>query len=296
MTQWVHRFQDELLAKGNHSPTTVNHYCHDLDLFVRFLHTFAPYIERPHSITQSEIEAFLNYMALERGNNKTSLRRRLISLRVFFRHLIGQGFLTHDPTSSVKTYRPEKKPPVVLSRDEALRLLEATKTTRFPQRDYAIFHLFLSCGCTLSEVIGLSLRDIDPHSGIIFLRGRSESMRVLPMPPGCREAVLEYAAIRPKAPGGTNFFLNRFGEGITKGAIYYAFRHALNRAEINKPGLSIRSLKYTCIALLWEAGVSLYMIQRIAGHTSLASIKGYSWLGPRGDDPLAWRWRHPLDG
>src|SRR5690606_37480083 len=123
-----------------------------------------------------------------------------------------------------------------------------------------------------------------------------EARRSLRLSPGCLEALREYAECRPKAPAdGRRFFLNRRGEPVTKGAVYHAFRIALKRAGIRRDGLTVHSLRHTCIALLWEAGVSIKVLQQFAGHRSLATTRTYRWAGPRPRSPQLWDGVHPVD-
>src|SRR5690606_11285577 len=101
-----------------------------------------------------------------------------------------------------------------------LRLLEAAKTTHHPARDHAIFRLFLTSGCTLSELIGLKLEDVDLASGWIRFMGRGGISRTLPLSAGASAALARYLEIRAKAPADPHaLFLNRLGRPVTKGAV-----------------------------------------------------------------------------
>lgn len=298
MSGWIVRFLHHLKTVEGKSENTLRHYAHDLDLFSRYLKAQTPWIVTPGDVTADIITDFLTYMRLIRGNSPSSNRRRLVSLRRFFAYLMETGEIEHNPAEPVPQERHVRQPTPTLTRAEAQRLLEAAKTTQFPTRDYAIFRLFLSCGCTLSELLALTVYDYDANRDAITFHGRNGTTRRLSLSPTCSDAIRTYLRDRPKAPAAKSLFLNRRHQAITKGAIYHAFRHALHRAGIDRPGITIHSLRRTCLTLLWENGMSLHALQQIAGHTSLATTKGYTVNGKaraRVDAPLPGRWKDPFE-
>lgn len=288
----------ELLAAFGASENTIRHYGHDLALFLRFLQRHKARVVDPSQIRPETIRDFLSYLSHGRGNSKASVRRRLAAVRRFMRHLYEIGATPFDPAAHLALTARRKGHPTVLTRDEALRLLEASKMSRFPRRDHAIFRLFLTCGCTLSELIRLRLPDYNPVEETITFSGGRQRPRTLPLPEACRDALEQYLEERPPVRAGRRIFLNRRGEPITKGAVYHAFRLALRRAGIEKEGLTVHSLRHTCLALLWQAGISLHVLHEVAGHHSLATTREYAWAGPRQKGPAAGTWRahHPLEG
>lgn len=293
LAPWIVPFLVHLETAEGKSKSTVRHYAHDLDLFSRYLSAYAPWVVTPEDVTSQIITGFLRYMRVVRGNSATSTKRRLSSLRRFFGYLVQCGEISHDPTAPLPMVQSRSRPAPALTREEALRFLEASKTTSFPTRDHAIFRLFLTCGCTLSELLDLKVGDFDPDESTITFRGRSR--RTLSLPPACRQALLDYLSDRPKAPASSQLFLNRLGRGIKRGAVYYAFDLILRRSGINKPGLTIHSLRRTCLTLLWEAGISLHALQQIAGLSSLGSTREYIQVEARPSSHPPWKWQHPLE-
>ena len=82
---------------------------------------------------------------------------------------------------------------------------------------------------------------------------------------------------------------------MTKGTIYHAFRLVLRRAGIERPEITVHSLRRTCLTLLWEDGMSLHALQQIAGHTSLSTTKGYAESQIRGGTLLPGKWKDPFE-
>src|SRR5690606_11301716 len=127
----------------------IRHYGHDLELFLRYLNRYHPSVTTPQKVTASIVRRYLKHTVGVRGNSPASNRRRLASLKKFFRHLRQRGVVDADPTARVQMEKFVRRPPTRLTLNEAARILEASKTTSFPHRDLAIFQLFLTCGCTL---------------------------------------------------------------------------------------------------------------------------------------------------
>ena len=278
------------------SDNTVRHYAHDLEMFRRYLSRCRPKVRSLDDVRAVTILGFLRYMTGVRGNKSQSARRRLAALRGLFAYLREQFGYRLDPTEAIRVKAAPRKPPVTLDLSECRRLLEAAKTTSFPDRDHAIFYLFLTTGCTLSELTALCLEDVQLHSGLVYFTGRRKTQRAVRLSPGCLEALRRYAKERPKAPAsGRTFFLNRRGEPVTKGAVYHSFRLALKAAGIRREGITIHSLRHTCFALLWKAGISMQVLRSFAGHRSIASTRIYKTAGSRPSPPVPWDWVHPLD-
>ena len=152
-----------LCSEKELSPRTTIHYGHDVTMFMRYvakqLGTNRRQI-RINDITPSHIQAFLDYLQEERGNNCRSTKRRLAALRSFFDYAIDTSPAARDsfrnPALAVLTPAPPESIPQPLTAEEAISLLRAARAHGpNPKRDYAIIRLFLHCGARLSEVLQL---------------------------------------------------------------------------------------------------------------------------------------------
>lgn len=291
----IDTFLQVMHATNELSTNTLRHYYHDLQLFTRFLSTTYGQTVPVGEIDPFDVDAFLHEQA-RRGNSLSSQKRRLAALRRFFEAMEKWGYTDRDPTEDVPGRIVPPNRPTTLTLDEALRFLEASKGTRYPSRDYAIFYLFLVLGCTLSELLRLRRSDVSLSAQTVRIWGRGGVTRTLPLSDRSCKVLAAYLKTRPKAPAdSTALFLNRRGDRITKGAVYHAFGLILPKAGIAKERITIHSLRHTCFALLWQAGVSLRVMQRLAGHQSLASTRIYEWAGERPPTPRRWMGVHPLE-
>lgn len=276
LEKWVQLFVDHLAAQSLVSESTINHYTHDLWLMLRYLITFKPDAMSPQAIDQPTILDFIKHMSEIRSNRPASVRRRVASINRFFQFLVSQGVIDENPVDGIEKIRERPRRPVVLTRSECNRILEAAKTTSQPTRDYAIFKLFLSCGCTLSELLGLDVNDFDPDEKTISFVGRDGYRRTVSLPPDCYKALIDYFEVRPKAPADRALFVNRHGQRITKGAVYHAFRLILVRARIERKDVTIHTLRHTCLTMMWQDGAGIFQLQQIAGHASLSTTRKYT--------------------
>lgn len=257
---------------------TLFHYGHDLALFTRFIERIERKKAREIPVTvvnSRSIEAFLDDQTHRRNNQVSSNRRRLACLRGLVRFLTLLGALPGESNPSVDLPNKSTRPPTFLRPPEQRALLDAARTAApNPVRDYAIFLLFLHCGCRLSEVLRLEPADIDLRKGVVRISNGDDTERVVPLTLEAHRAVAAYMARRPKGTA-PQLFLNRAHQPITKGAIYHAFNRCLSVAGIRRPRISIQSLRNTYIKGLIDHGYPRHRIQELSGNRSPAALNPY---------------------
>ena len=181
----VLRFGQYLSAHA-YSVHTVRNYCSDIEVFIRYLigngtvhlckvdpgesqlELDASELSR---LSPATIGAYVSYLFLE-GNSKASIKRRLASVKAFFRFKCRQEDFPDNPALLVSAPKSTSKPPVFLSVNEAFALVESagTKQTFFSIRDRAILEILYSTGIRVAELCALSLFDLDPGAGQIAVK------------------------------------------------------------------------------------------------------------------------------
>lgn len=248
---------------------SVTHYGNDLSLFVRFVERVesAQAKRVPASrLTAKHVADFLHEQTMRRGNGSASNRRRLSCLRGFFRYLGEHGIVSPDLVIETPMPAPPKRKLVVLTPAEVKAFLAAIETSApYPVRDEAIFRTFLSCGCRLSELLRLRWHDIDIQGGWIRFSSRPGKSRIVPLPKQTGIALARYADKRPKA-ASDRLFLNRHREPITKGAVYHSFQKCISAAGIQRPGITVHTLRNTfLVRTLKESTLPMHHLWDIAG-------------------------------
>lgn len=271
----IEAYLDYLAMERGLVENTLFHYGHDMTLYRRFMERV---MKRKASeipvdaVTSRTIEAFLDDQTYRRKNSTSSTRRRLACLRGFTKFLSARRIVPHAGHPELELPRDQTLPPTYLRSDEQIAFLDAARTAApDPERDYAIFVLFLRCGCRLSEVLRLTIDDVDLRSGHLHIRHTDETERVLPLPLEAHRALAAYMARRPKSllP---YLFLNRNHQPITKGAVYYAFNRCLSAAGIRRTRITVHTLRNTYIKSLIERNYPRTLVQELAGTRSSAAL------------------------
>lgn len=236
------------------------------------------------AINRQHIRGFLVY--LNNGkSNKSTIARRLSSLRTFMRFAVAQNLIPMNPAEEIETPKLEKRIPVSLSYEQVVHLLEQPDAVAYlGLRDRAIMELFYSSGLRASELVGLNRRDFDRQELLIKLRGKGKKERVIPITKNAAEWVIAYlehlerhldtdghlAEVDSEA-----IFLNRLGTRITLRSVDRNFRKYL-RASGLSDNITPHTIRHT-IATHWlEKGMDLKTIQILLGHSSLSTTTIYT--------------------
>jgi len=202
LASWIEDFLNYLRYQKNASPHTLRNYGSDLDQFYRFLtHSPAgdprpePELEQIDNLT---IREFLGSL-YQRRNKKSSVARKLATLRSFMKYMSAQGAIPSNPAKIVASPKLEKLLPDYLSLDAVSELVEAADATTDPgKRDRAILELLYAAGIRVSELVGLDLVDVDLREGLLKVVGKGRKERIVPFGQRATEALEAYLEARRK--------------------------------------------------------------------------------------------------
>jgi len=288
--KYINMFLDHLKYERNVSDHTLRNYRIDLLQFYDYL---APADRkgnrRPVDVRQIDnitIREFLSTLYLKK-KKKTSVARKLATLRSFFKYLCREQILELNPARLVATPRLEKKLPKFLTVEEVIRFIETPDTeTVLGKRDRAILELLYATGMRVSELVSLNVNDIDFKNRSIRVRGKGRKERIVPFGRKAREALELYLGVRGQllleAPeeerDALALFLNYQGTRITTRSVGRVIdRYAKMCADIN-PDISPHSLRHSFATHLLNAGADLRAIQELLGHARLTTTQVYTHL------------------
>src|SRR5213082_3142731 len=205
--QLLTQFFEHLRYERNVSEHTLRNYMSDL---LQFLDHIAPAdaqtgARREVDIRQIDHITIREWLATLHAaqKKKTSVARKLATLRTFFQFLVREGVLELNPAKLVSTPRLEKKLPVHLSIEDAIRFIETPDTeTDLGKRDRAILELLYGTGVRVSELVSLNLRDIDFKNKLLRVMGKRGKERIVPFGDPALKALKDYLAVRE------NFLMN----------------------------------------------------------------------------------------
>jgi tyrosine recombinase XerC len=270
MERYIEKFIRYLEIEKNYSRHTILNYQIDLGDFRKFLGEAA--------IENVDYLALRKYLAIlkEKSLGTRTVARHLSTLRSFFKFLIREGYLKTNPILSLSSPKLEKHLPSFLTEEEVLRLIEASlPKNEAGLRDRAILETFYSSGIRISELVGLSLEDMDFIGGIIKVKGKGKKERIVPIGDHAISAVRGYLDKRKKQSEAV--FLNKRGKRITDRGVRGIVAKYLRAAGIRQ-GVSAHSLRHSFATHLLNRGADLRTVQELLGHANLATTQIYTHL------------------
>ena len=276
----IEKFDNYINVERNLSLHTRRNYISDLKQFNDFL-------KREHSkikyeaIDNTIIRSYLGF--LYKKNRKSSVARKLATLRTFFKFLLRAGILKKNPASLVSTPRLEKHVPSFLSIDETFILLEMPDvTTLAGLRDKAIMEILYSSGLRVSELVETNENDIDLNLGIIKVMGKGKKERIVPIGSKAIEGLNNYLQsgerkrrFPPTSPLNLPVFLNQRGGRLTARSVARIINRYIEQCGLLK-NISPHSLRHTFATHMLDAGADLRAIQELLGHVSLSTTQKYT--------------------
>ena len=292
--EWVGRFKTHLEAECNDSTHTVSAYIQDIGQFAEHLWPAAKFPEPRfdwRGVTRDDARAFLaDYH--KHGAEPASTRRKLASLRTFFKFLIETDYIQKSPFATLRGPKMGRHLPLVLSVQEVERLLaapmEALRKKQRPSaedtytalRDAAVFESLYSTGCRVSEIAALKWGDIHFNEGtaIVKGKGRKERMCIFGGPSlRALTALRQQAALMWDGADGVDraLFLNVEGTPLTTRSIERRMKIWLGAAGLPQD-LTPHKLRHSFATHLLDAGADLRSVQEMLGHASLSTTQIYT--------------------
>ncbi len=281
------QFLDHLRYERNVSAHTIRNYESDLRQFLDYL---APADEsgkrEEPPLGQIDHLTIREWLATLHSNQKkkTSIARKLAALRTFFQFLVREGVVEVNPAKLVATPRKEKKLPVHLSIEDAVRFIETPDPeTDFGKRDRAILELLYATGVRVSELVGLNLRDVDFKNKLLRVFGKRRKERIVPFGDPAATALRDYLAVREKflmnAPvtkrDAQPLILNYQGTRMTTRSVgRLVDKYIKLCAGIHN--LSPHALRHSFATHLLDSGADLRDIQELLGHARLSTTQIYT--------------------
>ena len=247
-------------------------------------------------VDRIDIRKYLSF--LHRKNRKSSIARKISTLRSFYKYLIRDQVIPSNPAKGVSTPKVEKTLPTTLTVDEAFRLMESPRTISEKSsegsmerglRDRAILELLYSSGLRVSELLGLNSNQLDLDLGIVKVMGKGRKERIVPVGAKAIEALVAYLKERGilgglrsggRASGPERdepIFVNSLGGRLTARSVGRLMKRYSRHSGIFRK-VSPHSLRHTFATHLLDAGADIREIQEMLGHSSLSTTQRYTHI------------------
>jgi integrase/recombinase XerC len=303
MTPQLETFVEHLRLNRNASIHTVSAYRSDLTQLVAFtaLH-LGKASDRltPGDLDLSVVRAYMAKLYRE-GQSRSSVARKLSSLRTFVRFLRREGWIDDDPVVLALSPRRDRKVPAHLSIDEMTRLLDAPDgSTGLGRRDRAILEVFYASGLRLSELVGLDTEDVNLQARIVRVKGKGGKERLVPFNTSAQAALRAWYADRARlratrssssrtsgpARGsgrsrsggdGDPLFVNARGTRLTGRSVQRLVARYVSGC-CTRFGISPHALRHSFASHLLQRGADLRAIQELLGHVELSTTQRYTHI------------------
>ena len=273
---WPERYLAHLAQERRLSALTVEHYRRDLSDFQHFCD--AQDLSDWTTVRVQHVRAFV--AARHRaGLSRSSLQRKLSTLRGFFKYLAREGKSEHNPAQMVQAPKGARRLPRALDTDQAACLLEQRPEDDLELRDHAMLELLYSSGLRLAELVALKLGDVDLMDASVRVTGKGAKTRVVPVGSKARVALECWLERRkPLAlPEENALFVGRRGRVLTPRAVQQRLaRWALKHGAEGR--LHPHLLRHSFASHLLESSGDLRAVQELLGHADISTTQVYTHL------------------
>ncbi len=281
-TQQVDLLTEHLVVERGLADNTVEAYRRDLEQYAHFLNG------RGHddftTAQRADANDFLSDLRRDQHRSSATVARKLTTLRQMHRFLVREGLTETDPTANIAPPKPTERLPEVLTVEECRSLLEVPdRTAPLGLRNAAMLWLMYACGLRVSELVNLSIHDLNFEEGILRVTGKGGKQRLVPVAPAVLDLVQTYLTTarqeQVKDSREDALFLSVRGQAMSRVRFWSIFKEAARTANLPKD-VSPHTLRHSFATHLLAGGADLRVIQEMLGHSSLSTTEIYTHLAP----------------
>ena len=295
----VEEYLSWLVAERGRAANTVTAYRRDLRAYIDWL--------GGRSLVDADaptIESYVAHLRAE-GRAPASIARATVAVRSLHRFLAEEGLADRDAGAAVETPRVPRGLPKALSEDDVASLIAAvTGHDPIARRNRAVLEVLYGTGVRISELVGLSLGDVDVEGGSLRVFGKGAKERVVPLVGMARAAVAEWLA--PSGRGALEperwarrgdaeaVFLNARGGRLSRQGAWGVVRKHGERVGLGDR-LTPHVLRHSCATHLLDHGADIRVVQELLGHASISTTQLYTLVSTE-RLRSAWASAHPRAG
>lgn len=270
------QFLDHLWSVQGLSDNTLSAYRTDLRHLDKFVQQQGISIV---ATTEQNIKDFLEYRFVL-NTAKTSQARMLSSLRRFYRHLLISKQIESDPTALIDSPKLGQKVPTSLTEAEIDALLAAPDETDFIEaRDKAMLELLYATGLRVTELVSLTVDQINLRQGVVRITGKGGKERLVPLGEIAVEQLeTYYSTVRPILLNNKIsdvVFPSKRAQQMTRQTFWYRIKYHAIKAGIHST-LSPHTLRHAFATHLLNNGADLRVVQLLLGHSDLSTTQIYT--------------------
>jgi integrase/recombinase XerC len=283
-TQLIAQYEEHLALVRNLSDNSIRGYVGDLESFLAHMEKLN--VLEFKDLTIEHIRSWLANLQTT-GVARSTLTRRIVSIRAFTNWAAANGWLTSDLGAKLAIPKAHRTLPEILNVDEAAQVLKALEVkageeeTAINLRDLAMLEVLYASGIRVSELCGLNLGDIDQSRNTLSVIGKGDRQRVVPLGIPAIKALQNYLS-NGRAEFSNNksadaVFLGTRGKRIDQRTVREVVYEAMKAVGAT---MGPHGLRHSAATHLLEGGADLRTVQEILGHASLATTQIYTHVSP----------------
>lgn len=252
------------------------------EAYQKDLTSFSEYLKdkKINEVTSNDIRNFINHLNDEGDKDKT-IARKVVSIRTFFEYLMKEKAIDTNPCEKIELPKIKKTLPKTLSEEEINKLLNFNPKTPLEHRNKAMFELAYACGLRVSELVNLSLNDINFKDNYVRIFGKGKKERIIPMASITTNILLEYVNVyRNSLLKGyltDKVFISSYGKAITRQGFFKMLKKHAKEVGVEKD-FSPHTLRHSFATELLEYGADLRSVGEMLGHENIKTTQIYTHI------------------
>ncbi len=289
----IKRFLRYLDVERDVSAHTVKAYREDLESLADYLADDGGQPPDPAEISPLDLRQYVSDLHAA-GYARSSISRRLASLRSFFRFAQREGTVDSNPAKPLRNPRKQRTLPHFMTSEEVERLLLSPNASgKMGARDLAILETMYSTGVRVSELVGLNVEDLDLEDGVARVRGKGKRERFAPLGSFAVGAIQHW--LEGRGDGALDWkdpvFVNRLGTRLSTRSVGRMLEKYLAQAGLDRR-TTPHTLRHSFATHLLDRGADIRSVQELLGHRSLVTTQIYTHL-PTASLRKAYEKAHP---
>ncbi|MCI2042219.1 MAG: tyrosine recombinase XerD [Bacilli bacterium] len=260
------------------SANTLKSYNYEINLYQTYLEDKLSIIDI-EKVSKEDIESYLKYCYLKNEDSKT-ISHKITTIYNFHNYLLREKVIKDNQAEFIDRPKLAKHLPYTLTVNEIDKLLDIALVTVFDYRDKAMLELMYGTGLRVSELVSLTVYDVDFYNAFLRIKGKGSKERIVPI----NNASLKYLklyldrrCLLLKKKTSDELFLNARGEGISRQGFFKNLKKILAKKGM-PTNISPHSLRHSFATHLIENGADLRSVQTMLGHSDITTTKIYTHI------------------
>ena len=270
--EYLNEYLEYLNIDKKYSNNTILSYHNDLKIYLNFLKE-----KSVLKVQEKDVQIFLNQERQDK--NSRTIAHLLTVLNNFYQFLLKNQYLSKNPVEYIELPKLKKTLPTVLSHKEIESLLDIELVTKYDYRNKAMLELLYSSGLRVSELVNLTVYDVQLSENIVRIIGKGGKERIVPIDDYATKYLTiymnEYRPQLMKKQITNDLFLNNLGKKISRQAMFKIIQQIALKKGI-RTHFSPHTLRHSYATHLLENGADLRSIQELLGHSSISTTQIYT--------------------